>query len=344
MDGHAFNESYERIASAFGAHIVHVSCLQKPSRAARWHAWCGDADDQIANEYITYYHKLNPRTASILTGERISSDARFLDIEAFRKTEFYDWNYRIANVGDMMWMQCHDSDDAVYAVALGRPRDSTGFGAQEYALAEALLPHMEANFMLSRLLRLDMPFFEAACAYVETADRALVLLNSRLIIVRISEALATINRGAIVTLRKSARLNFGPDQSRFEKACKIATETGTPQTMRFDSRRRLSSISIAPITVRSMLCERAFYLVDVSCADAADAQEFISRLTRAEQNILDQLIAGRSLQQIANARGTSYNTCRNQMASIHAKPGTRSIPQLLSRFARPGNSLKVLEK
>ena len=65
-------------------------------------------------------------------------------------------------------------------------------------------------------------------------------------------------------------------------------------------------------------------------ADEATATaERIATLTDREREILDHIVAGRSLKEIANQFGTSYNTLKNQRASIMEKMQVRSETDLV---------------
>ena len=75
-------------------------------------------------------------------------------------------------------------------------------------------------------------------------------------------------------------------------------------------------------------------------AEAATATaERIAQLTNREREILDLIVAGQSLKQIASQLGTSYNTVKNQRSSIMEKMLVRSESDLvretlICRFGR----------
>ena len=75
-------------------------------------------------------------------------------------------------------------------------------------------------------------------------------------------------------------------------------------------------------------------------AEAATATaERIEQLTNREREILDLIVAGQSLKQIASQLGTSYNTVKNQRSSIMEKMLVRSESDLvretlICRFGR----------
>jgi DNA-binding CsgD family transcriptional regulator len=56
-------------------------------------------------------------------------------------------------------------------------------------------------------------------------------------------------------------------------------------------------------------------------------------LTAAEARLLEDIIAGKTLQQAARSAGTSYETCRSQLKSIFQKTGSRSQIELVRRLA-----------
>jgi DNA-binding NarL/FixJ family response regulator len=64
-----------------------------------------------------------------------------------------------------------------------------------------------------------------------------------------------------------------------------------------------------------------------------DRNDF-SNLTEAEQEIASELLRGKSYQEIARIRGTSFGTVANQIRSIFQKLGIRSRSEL-ARTASP---------
>ena len=57
-------------------------------------------------------------------------------------------------------------------------------------------------------------------------------------------------------------------------------------------------------------------------------------LAPAEREVADMLMQGLSLRDISELRARSYNTCRNQLAAVHLKLGTRSVAQIFAKFGR----------
>ena len=73
--------------------------------------------------------------------------------------------------------------------------------------------------------------------------------------------------------------------------------------------------------------------------EATEIAERISQLTDREREILDLIVAGRSLKEIGGKLGTKYNTVKNQRASIMEKMQVRSETELvrvtlMSRFGK----------
>jgi len=77
--------------------------------------------------------------------------------------------------------------------------------------------------------------------------------------------------------------------------------------------------------------ERAALQRDKVPAEASNGkleQQQLSTLSPREQQVLHQLIAGKSVKQIAEAFGTKYYTVKNQRASIMRKLQARSVVEL----------------
>jgi DNA-binding CsgD family transcriptional regulator len=56
-------------------------------------------------------------------------------------------------------------------------------------------------------------------------------------------------------------------------------------------------------------------------------------LTPAEREVVELVLAGSSNQQIADARGASYRTVANQLASIFKKVGVSSRVELVAKLS-----------
>ena len=63
--------------------------------------------------------------------------------------------------------------------------------------------------------------------------------------------------------------------------------------------------------------------------EATATAERIATLTDREREVLDLIVVGRALKEIASALGTSYNTVKNQRASIMQKLDVRSETDLV---------------
>jgi FixJ family two-component response regulator len=66
-----------------------------------------------------------------------------------------------------------------------------------------------------------------------------------------------------------------------------------------------------------------------SSAESADIAKRLEPLTLREREVLDQIVQGRPLKQIAAAMGTSYYTVKNQRAGILRKTHFRSVAELI---------------
>lgn len=75
--------------------------------------------------------------------------------------------------------------------------------------------------------------------------------------------------------------------------------------------------------------------------DATECPPAAAKLTCAEQEVLQWVVAGASNAQIAAARGTSIRTIANQVASLLDKLGAESRFELIQRFGashgKPGS-------
>lgn len=75
--------------------------------------------------------------------------------------------------------------------------------------------------------------------------------------------------------------------------------------------------------------DEEFAAVSITAAPS----ERLSTLSAAETSVLGDLVAGRSNQEIALARGTSLSTVTNQVSAIFRKLGVRSRAELVLRLA-----------
>ena len=84
---------------------------------------------------------------------------------------------------------------------------------------------------------------------------------------------------------------------------------------------------------------RRFELAGTKLALISFSREILipASLTKAERQIVDQLLRGCSDREIARQRGTSHHTVANQLRSLFRKLGVSSRAELVARLSRSTN-------
>ena len=276
-------------------------------------------------DYLQHYQFINDRLLKVKLHDQIVSDETYLDLATFHKGEFYDWTIREVSCSDVLGIHLRDTGAGRAGLAFYHDGSSGIYTEADRRAAAALLPMIETNVRLSRLVPHDMPFLDDLLQHT-AGDRAfMILTDTGRVMARSAAADRLLDQPTGLRLH-AGELRFSREDSRLSKALADTLNTGVPRDLSFEIPDGLLALSICALTVSTYRFARPLLLIELSVQPAAKPS---GRLTPSEHLLLDAILAGKTLRDFAAETGKSYNTCRNQLASLHSKLGTRRITDLI---------------
>lgn len=224
------------------------------------------------------------------------------------------------------------------------------FGLEEKARLTALLPHFQQALRLQHRLRTLMARQELAAHIDEMRGTAGLLLDARM---RVVDANATGQ--ALLAAPRSGLLRFAGDRLRsLGSRCAPTLDeamrrcrAGIPVKLLIEITGQTLSLTTGTLValpcdqqtlVGSFERERFLLMINMPQDDTGAVVAQAAQLfgyTQAEQRVVQGLLNGQTLEEIAQSNGTSFNTVRTQTRSVLAKTGVIrqvDLVRLLSRL------------
>jgi len=290
-----------------------------------------------ASLYVRHYHAVDPFAGlgRVLDNERVITGEHAIDIEAYRRSEY--WNDFAARHGQgfhMMGARINLEAGRFALIGMLRPEAAGGFDAAETGLLGRLVPHLRQAVILR--LRLE-------AALADSADAALL----------------TGALGVAAVLRRDRRLHITPPAFTATAArlgLSLAGGRVTPPDARAAARfaallHRLGqggaggAVEITPpdaperafLELRRLPCGMLLLALRLP-RPAAERRAMLREtfaLSQAEADVAMAMLEGASADQIAERRGTALSTVRTQWGQVLAKAGvanTRDLALLAGRL------------
>jgi DNA-binding CsgD family transcriptional regulator len=223
------------------------------------------------------------------------------------------------------------------------------FGQDQIQILELLIPHLRRACSIQMKLAEAHSLRQADTEILNRLPIGVVLFdrNGRAIFLnRIAETLARQGDGFHVDITGRCRAEFPADTQALRKLIADVTDgaNGGPHRRGGDlmlARRRSPeplSVSVAPLSGDTVpLLDHApgavLFLVDPD-GRMESIEEFLTRrygLSIAEARLAAALAGGSSVNEYAEARGTTLNTVRTQLKQVLAKTGARRQAELVGR-------------
>lgn len=235
-------------------------------------------------------------------------------------------------------------DGWIQDVSLLRPWSAGPYGGEEIAAAQAVLPHLQRAAAIGRRLGQASAVGQAGAAALDALRHGVYLVgvDGRVLWSnRAGEAIAAMDDGLCLD-------RAGLRASQSEQARKLAgvighAVAGTNGVRRSGSLRIARPSGRIPLTLIALPIRRgsdwtwlnapaALVVVSDPESDSAPQAAQLSGffgLTVAESELAVELLAGRTISEIAGQRGRSINTVRSQLARLMAKTDTNRQTDLM---------------
>jgi DNA-binding CsgD family transcriptional regulator/PAS domain-containing protein len=231
-------------------------------------------------------------------------------------------------------------------IAIYRRAGSRPFDENDLALGNLLVPHLERGYAIySRLGNVR----RARIALAEILDRlptGVIVFdarNSPVIVNRAARRILEMRDGFTIERGRPRLANRSEDgvfQTLLSKACEATLEgrraVGDVMQVSRPSARRSFPVMVAPLldappgsTAGEAVSVAFISNPDTGPVTTTEVLEQLYSLTRAEAELVRMLSEGRSLEQVAAARGVTMNTVRSQLKQVFSKTDTKRQGELV---------------
>jgi DNA-binding CsgD family transcriptional regulator len=324
-----------RIAESLDAVMADLSVvdpLAGTGRIAAFHNWPQD----VLELAVTHFG-INPARGTMLTSPLLEPmcTSRHLDMEAFHNSRY--WKTCFAGRGYYDYLVTGLSRNvsrlSAWGVLGGEGRGA--FEDNDLEMARLLSPHIQRALDISGVLddrRIEAGTLRgalhalAAAAFIVEPDGRIHFCNVA--------AQAELERGSLYREVKGRLIGMTPDASRLLAGLKdadnkqrgrdvlLADPVGRAVHVTWAALEQAGEELGSPILVLLRHPEPELR-TPISAATSA------FRLTRAETQVLAQVLDGRTLAEAAAILGVARSTVKTHLESIYAKTGTRRLPELV---------------
>lgn len=323
--------------------------------------FAGFAPDSISS-FLTHYSTINP-LAPGLTGHppgRVYTGDDLIERQAFLRTEFYnDWVAPQDDIQAGCGVNLFNDGSRFFALAGNfNPRDEERLGVPLAKLLAEVGPHLKRSFSLMRsfgdsIVRSDYEQF------LNVLSSAVIVLDGKGRACHINpKAAELIERGTLLSLSKAGEPGFldpiaDAQMDKVREAIAGSSPQDIPHSLNAtDIRHHLSyEVTVVPFSGRGQL-EDEFPEFDlqlrpaaIMCLELIDTPDEIARkvlasryrLTRTEADLAWALFQGLTLNEIAEQRGVSIHTVRNQIKAVFLKTEVSRQSELVRLVAGLAN-------
>lgn len=303
-------------------------------------------DPAYIKTYGSHYSGLNPYVSSFFNapaGAKLTTED-MVDIPSLKKSEFYsDW----LRPQEDVWPGCgvvlfHDETRVLVFGGQLRAKDTDQKFSAMMSLLDVLTPHLMQAFEAQRRLALSQ-----AAEVQQSMDASrdgLMVLDTRGRVCQLSRGAAKfLDQQGVMRIGLGSVLIIADDRARsaMSRALRSRIEPSS-FFVRSESGKPAALLTVTPIQrPRAASFTQPFsdapgsHLVTIAAPanELRDGVRSLVGLTQAEVSIAEAILQGFSLQEIADSKGRSVNTVRNQLRSIMEKTGTRRQAELVSVLA-----------
>lgn len=295
--------------------------------------------------YNAHYWRVDPYWNAFLRNPRIGviEGEELVSRQDAEKSEFYNELAVPTGVSHAMVLPASVSPQGVEAISIWRHANQKPFEKSSKELMQLLFPHIKTALKTRSALALSSVRAERAETALNASTQACFILNPAGKIVHANaraEALLRLHDG-VDSLKHSLVFANTADQNRF-RACftaavdaagAIASEPGGGLTISRPSGKRPFYCSVLPLRLPNQSAPgHVLVLIADPESSASLSKNFLKTLfglTSAETEIASALLAGFSLEEIAERRRVTRGTLRIQIKTIFQKTNTRRQSELV---------------
>jgi DNA-binding CsgD family transcriptional regulator len=302
-------------------------------------------DPAVVGLYLQHYAALDPMRFPVLSlkpGQWACGDEA-LDPKRGTEPEFAN---DFAPLAGMRWFRggkVFENDDWTAVVSLQRPADAKPFDAEDMVLLNRLTPHLGRMWRLIVDLQDVLPALAGARAAMDKLSNGFCVLDRECRVVYANTSAETILRSGGPLRVRNGRIDSATTEARAALHQALARATGAPRlgsafTIKNSLAGTAAFIKVVPLPETTPLAHLAgadggllALLVVAGNPGVIEAKELgqLFGLTRAEAELVQLLVDGRTPAECAEYRETSVATVRTQLSSIYAKTGAASQAQLM---------------
>ena len=308
------------------------------------------ADQEYLRAYEQHYQFVSPFRETLIKlkpGEYFSR-IEVCTNEEYEKTEIYQDLFRKQDVYQYEYHPLSDLPDLKGGISLSRPRSNVSFTANERAVINFLLPHLQRAFQLHlALTRVQSERMQMTEALSRVAQSVIVLDRSAKVVFLNSAAEKTIAEKDGLELDRHMCLfaSSSSENKAFRAALdaifvesleKLADPGGVLQISRPSGGRPLQ-ILIFPFTEPDFNSYSSEPLAMIFLYDPesrlAPVEDVLSQtygLTPAESHVAALLAGGISLKEAGDELGVSLNTVKTHLKRIFTKTDTNRQSELIT--------------
>ncbi|WP_029040188.1 helix-turn-helix transcriptional regulator [Cucumibacter marinus] len=319
-------------------------------------------DPDCISSFLAHYSAINP-LAPGLAGQspgRVYAGDDLIERHAFLRTEFYnDWVAPQDDIQAGRGVNLFNDGPRFFALAGNfNPRDDERLGLPLTRLLSEVAPHLKRSFSLMRsfgdsIVRSDYEQF------LNVLSSAVIVLDSKGQACHINpKAAELIERGTLLSLSKAGEPGFldpvaDAQMDKVREAIAASSPAEIPHSLSATDVRHLLSyeVTVVPFSGREQLEDEfpEFNLqlrpAAIMCLELADTPDEIARkllasryrLTRTEADLAWALFQGMTLNEIAEQRGVSIHTVRNQIKAVFLKTEVSRQSELVRLVAGLAN-------
>lgn len=291
--------------------------------------------------FADYYSQTNVWMEDPLkhqSGQVVTSSSLYPDSQ-LKKTEYYnDW-LRPQGFFYSSAAVVHKQDDRSFNVTLIRSENAGGYTDEEHRIIAALIPHLQAAFVLHRRLYQLDALSQTSINVLETSPFGVVLLDEKGGVLHANTLAHELAKSAGL-LRFGAqgqlRATYAADDARLQRHLHFAVRTGDGAEvgdsggtlrLRHVDGSRLDLVVTPLPSWASPFGERSAAAVFISNPQAtigslAQMLGSLYGMTPAEARLTEALVNGLTPQEYAQRQQLSLHTVRAQFKSAAAKAGT----------------------